>query len=443
MIPIRAIPKYKGNETTHSDMADNIDIRRAIFGAVPEANEQVKEMAKYFGRSSQRESCKAIFDFLKQKINYVADGELQLIKLPSALLHTKVGDCKSYSLFTSAILTNLGIPHHFVLVSYNGDPTPSHIYVATDDGCIIDAVWGIFDSEKKPTYRYEIKPNGKMRVKSISGIGKCGTYMAGCGCGCNSCGVTGVGIGADRPNSKAEVNSYCENKFKGKSGRIKTCKGYWNAINWGEKAASNVAKGATTIGFAAGRNLFLVIMKANLDGFASKVAKMDWGKVSSLWKKVGGDPSALKKAMEKGASKPAKKLGLLGMLKKKAGIKGIGSTENTLKALIPATATAVGTAINPAGGTAAGASLGSVLVAMLPIVLQALQMLSPADTSDTISSVSLGTDELSNSDVPATDTTGDGGSSGNSNMTTYLLLGGAALVGAYFIFGKKGSKATI
>ena len=187
-IPIQAIPKYNGKETSHSDMADNIDIRRAIFGAVPEAVEQTKEFAKYFGRNNQRETCKAIFDFLKNKLKYVADGELQLIKLPSALLHTKSGDCKSYSLLTSAILTNLGIPHNFVLTSYNGDPTPSHIYVETDDGCIIDAVWGIFDDEKQPTYRYEVKTNGKMKVKSISGMNRntpsIGGY--GCGCGCNT-----------------------------------------------------------------------------------------------------------------------------------------------------------------------------------------------------------------------------------------------------------------
>jgi hypothetical protein len=172
-IPSKDYPRFQGVETLNSDMADNADIRRAIIQAVPQANSQVKDFAKHFGRNSQRETCKAIFDFLKNDIRYVADGSEQVIKLPSALLKTRVGDCKSYSLLTSAILTNLGIPHHFVLTSYNADPTPSHIYVALDDGCIIDAVWGIFDSEKKPTYKYEVKPNGKMmKVKTLSGVGK-------------------------------------------------------------------------------------------------------------------------------------------------------------------------------------------------------------------------------------------------------------------------------
>jgi hypothetical protein len=467
-------------------MADNKDIRNAIFGSVPEANEQVKEFAKYFGRNNQRESCKAIFDFLKSKINYSADGELQLIKLPSALLHTKVGDCKSYSLLTSAILTNLGIPHHFVLTSYNADPTPSHIYVETDDGCIIDAVWGIFDSEKKPTYKYLVKPNGQMKVKSIKGIdGNCSTYMGGCGCGCGckSCGMGSIGIGADRPNSKAEVNSYCENKFKGKSGRIKTCKGYWNAINWGEKTAAKAGATFTQVGLSAGRNLFLIMVKANLDGIASKLQKIDFASISKYWKTAGGNPQNLQDAIKKGASKPSKKLGLLGLLKKKSQkITGtIIDTSVLENAIVPASA-AAGTAIAPTGGTAAGTSLGVVLKKMIPVIVQVLQSLGKNEEADAIQNVVLSSEEQTGGD------TGDGATGqsfedfkaemdrvfskgdiskdeiirihstltgdkksyfetlmtkngidipSEGNTTTYLIIGAAALVGAYFLFNKK------
>ena len=425
-------------------MADNRDIRNAIFGAVPEANQQVKEFAKYFGRNNQRESCKAIFDFLKTKINYEADGELQLIKLPSALLHTKVGDCKSYSLLTSAILTNLGIPHHFVLVSYNSDPTPSHIYVETDDGCIIDAVWGIFDSEKKPTYKYKVKPNGKMKVKSISGTG-CSTYMGGsgcgCGCGCNSCRMTGVGIGADRPRSKAEVNSYCENKFKGRSGRIKSCKTYWNAINWGEKTLEKAGSNLKSAGLAVGRNLFLIAIKANLDGIASKLAKINFTDISKYWQKAGGNPQNIQNAIKVGSSKPSKKLGLLGVLKKKSEkkVNGIGAIDTTaLKAAIVPTATAAGTAIAPTGGTAAGASLGAVLIALLPLVTQLLQSMNAGDAASNITTdVELTPEEQQNSDTGQGNDGGATTGGGSDNTTTYLLIGAAALIGAYFYFDKK------
>ena len=438
IIPIRAIPKYTGSETTHSDMADNKDIRNAIFGSVPEANKQVKEFAKYFGRNNQRESCKAIFDFLKSKIKYSADGELQLIKLPSALLHTKVGVCKSYSLLTSAILTNLGIPHHFVLTSYNADPTPSHIYVETDDGCIIDAVWGIFDSEKKPTYKYLVKPNGQMKVKSIKGIdGNCATYMGGCGCGCNSCGMGNVGIGADRPNSKAEVNAFCEKKYKTKFSQG-TCKTYWNAINWGEKTAAKAGATATTIGLSAGRNLFLIMVKANLDGIASKLQKIDFASISKYWKTAGGNPQNLQDAIKKGASKPSKKLGLLGLLKKKSQkITGTIIDTSVLETAIVPAAAAAGTAIAPTGGTAAGTSLGVVLKKMIPVIVQVLQSLGKNEEADAIQNISLSSEEQTGGDT-GSNTGGDtGGDGGEDNTTTYLIIGAAALVGAYFLFNKK------
>ena len=418
-------------------MADNIDIRRAIFGAVPEANQQVKEMAKYFGRSSQRESCKAIFDFLKHKIKYVADGELQLIKLPSALLHTKVGDCKSYSLFTSAILTNLGIPHHFVLVSYNADPTPSHIYVATNDGCIIDAVWGIFDSEKRPTYKYEINTNGKMKVKSISGIGKCDTYMGGCGCGCNcgSCSMTGIAGKAERQQRRAaRKEKRAERKEKRQERRA-------------ERKANRPRRGAK-VAFSLGRNLFLIAVKANLDGMGSKLQKMDFSKISSLWKKAGGNPNNLQEAIKKGASKPSKKLGLLGLLKKKGkkinGITGqsVIDTNAIANAIVPA-ATAAGTAINPGAGTAAGASLGAVLKILIPIVIDMVASMGTADEAIDITNANLGSSDLEDTDTGDYDDGSGKDSDGggvDSNTTTYVVLGAAALVGIYLLTNKKKSE---
>lgn len=470
-IPINAIPKYQGVEKTHSDMADNADIRKAIFGAVPKAVEQTKEFAKYFKRSSSRETCKEIFDFLKHKINYVADGELQMIKLPSALIHTKRGDCKSYSLLTSAILTNLGIPHHFCLVSYNADPTPSHIYVCTDDGCIIDAVWGIFDSEKKPTYKYEVKPNGKMRVKSITGVNESSPLMGKCGCGCNSVMCqTGIQGKKERQQRRAE------RKEKRQERRA-------------ERKANKPRRGAK-VALTLGRNLFLIAAKANLDGIASKMQKMDFSKISALWKKAGGNPKNLQKSISQGASRPMRKLGLLSMLKKKSKkINGITGQEvidtKALELAIVPVATAAGAAINPAAGTAAGASLGAVLKVLIPIVVSMIQNTGTAEEVYDIQTLQLGSDDLQDEDTgdmeqsvqdfteemekvfPASSGYSDSDilsiynglsqekksvwkamqvkygrpkeSPKDSNITTYVALGAAALVGAYLMFNKKKS----
>jgi hypothetical protein len=113
-------------------MADNADIRRAITKATPKARMQAKKFANRFKRATEEQTCKAIFDYLKNNIKYVADGDHQIVQLPSALMRNKVGDCKSYSVFTSAVLSNLGIPHHYMYASYTNNPTPGHIYVVTD-----------------------------------------------------------------------------------------------------------------------------------------------------------------------------------------------------------------------------------------------------------------------------------------------------------------------
>jgi hypothetical protein len=154
---------------THYIDGDNYQLRQIIFANTPKAIQQCKSIAPKFKGATEMDTCRNIFDFLKNDVKYVADGSHQKVKLPSALLRERVGDCKSYSLFTGAILSNLGIPWKYVLVSYREDPTPTHIYVVTDSGIIIDAVWGTFNSEKTPTHKYYHKPD--MRISTITGIG--------------------------------------------------------------------------------------------------------------------------------------------------------------------------------------------------------------------------------------------------------------------------------
>jgi hypothetical protein len=161
--------------TIYTD-GDNAQLRNVIFSVTPKAIEQTKDIAKQFKGKTELETCRKIFDYLKGRITYKADGHHQKVKLPSALMREKIGDCKSYSVFTYAILTNLGIPCKYVLTSYNNDPTPTHIYVVTNSGIIIDAVWGTFNSEKKPTYKY-LKD---MRISTITGIKSNANVQIGC-----------------------------------------------------------------------------------------------------------------------------------------------------------------------------------------------------------------------------------------------------------------------
>ena len=336
-------PSFQGIDVTYRSQADNKDIRDLLVKLVPKAKAQMVEFSKGFRGRTNKETCKKIFDYIKSNFTYVADGGEQVIKLPSALLKKRVGDCKSYSLFTASILENLKIPYKFVYTSYNNNPIPAHVYVVTEDGCIIDAVYGIFNAEKKPTYRY----TQDMNVRYMAGIG------ADCTCS------KGVG--------KVTIIS------KDKRQQIKT-------------TAQDVAGKFKSAAFVGGRAVLLGLIKGNYDGIATKMQKVDTNKLKNDWTRVGGDYSALTNAIKEGASKPAKKLGLLGKLKsllKKKGIQGIGATDvGAIQAAIVAVATAVGSAI-PAAGTAAGASVGAVLAELYPTILDVVKQ-TPASEEEVV-----------------------------------------------------------
>ena len=338
-------PSFQGIDVTYRSQADNKDIRDLLVKLVPKAKAQMVEFSKGFKGRTNKETCKKIFDYIKSNFTYVADGGEQVIKLPSALLKKRVGDCKSYSLFTASILENLKIPYKFVYTSYNNNPIPAHVYVVTEDGCIIDAVYGIFNAEKKPTYRY----TQDMNVR----------YMAGIGANCTSCNSDGMGkvtiINKDKRQQIKRTAQFGFDKFK-------------------------------SAAFVGGRAVLLGLIKGNYDGIATKMQKVDTNKLKNDWTRVGGDYSALTNAIKEGASKPAKKLGLLGKLKsllKKKGIQGIGATDvGAIQAAIVAVATAVGSAI-PAAGTAAGASVGAVLAELYPTILDVVKQ-TPASEEEVV-----------------------------------------------------------
>lgn len=150
-----------GQVITIAANGTNQQLQRAIEAAVPAAVQQTKTIARQFKGLTDRQTALNIFNYLKTKINYKADGNHQKVKLPSALLRTRVGDCKSFALFTAAILTNLKIPYRFTYASYDPkNKEPEHIYVTTDSGFIIDAVYGKFNSEKRAAHKFNRKING-------------------------------------------------------------------------------------------------------------------------------------------------------------------------------------------------------------------------------------------------------------------------------------------
>jgi len=462
---------------------DNYQLRQAIFRATPKAVEQTRSIARQFQGENENATALKIFNFLKNQINYQADGEHQKIKLPTALLRERVGDCKSYSLFTMGILTNLGIPAEYVLTSYNADPTPTHIYVKTKSGIIIDAVWGTFNSEKKANHVYTKSINGinPMKISYISGVRgvpqSVSTKTIGnCGCGCGGkkmgkCGksyVSGIGnvfIGELTSQEKAE----CQKKYPVKKNFLGI------DTNWVARESCYATKGGlketagtvTKVGLSIPRQIALGILSLNFDGIATQLnASPSMTRVVAAWKKIGGDEASLRAAIRDGSSKPVKKFGMFKVwedaikskVKSKLGISGgmsgvspeqnqqiksllmddgatsvayrssliaaIGGLGASMGAAVGSILPVIGTAAGGTSGTAAGGYIGELLYQATPTLIDKIF---PPTTP--------------NGETP-TDTSdygdygdGDNGDGGGSSTGTLLLVGGLA-VGLFFILKK-------
>lgn len=271
--------------------ATNSELQNAIEAAVPQAVEQTKNIASRYKGKTEQETCKKIFDYLKNQIHYKADGKEQQVRLPSGLMRTLQGDCKSYALFTSAILTNLSIPHALCYTSYDEkDPTPTHIYVITKNGCIIDAVYGKFNAEKKPTFK-KLK---NMNISYIAGlrgkkrIGSMGKYGTG-----GACGIGAVDTGETWAKSL----------------------GIWNNISGADKASfyANLALPPAIIG----REVVKALLRKNSGGFANSLAKTyeiakannatpefkKYRDIEMQWFRKGGNPNELRVAFQEGNTK--------------------------------------------------------------------------------------------------------------------------------------------
>jgi hypothetical protein len=237
--------------------ATNFQLQRAIEAALPAAVAQTKDLAKNFKGSTEKKSCEKIFNFLMSNIQYKVDGDNQKIKLPSAFMREKSGDCKSYSLFTGAILTNLKIPFNFTYASYKPtDKTPEHIYVTTKSGCIIDAVYGKFNVEKKPSYKYQ-KP---MNISYISGI---------------------KNMRSEKSSKKVNNYSRIGNVFSQTNPSLSGFQGLGRTgVDWANAVGLNLSAGQKTeyyaknISLAPARGLLTMFIRNNGGGIASFLYSM-------------------------------------------------------------------------------------------------------------------------------------------------------------------------
>lgn len=98
-----------------------------------------------YNLTRSKEDLKRIFEAIHRIIYFEPDPEnIQLVKTVNRTLKDERGNCVDYSVFFSAFLRALKVPHIIRIVEYPFQPRPgfSHIYVQTMDGFTLDAVIG-------------------------------------------------------------------------------------------------------------------------------------------------------------------------------------------------------------------------------------------------------------------------------------------------------------
>lgn len=232
------------------------DIIESILNNHKKYINEYKNISSFFKGSNNYETGKNIYNYLKKNISYKIDSaNQQLIKSPAAILATKEADCKMYSNFAAGILDNLKIPFVYRFAGYSAfDNQPAHVFIVinpnTKKEIWLDPVLRQYDY-KKP---YNFKIDKKMAVIAVSGIGKAG-------------------------KGKAKVKNFLK------------------------KGAKVIVKVAAT----PARNAFLLLVKLNFTGLATKLAAAfgkEPSKLQKLWEgTLGGKMNSLKKAFDTGKNK--------------------------------------------------------------------------------------------------------------------------------------------
>lgn len=227
---------------------------------------QYDKIYKYFDTGNLNSTIKNLFDFCKKNIEYkIESGDSQSLKSPAAILIQGYGDCKQYSQFIAGVLDAINrnskkINWCYRFASYNNKKQLQHVFVVVkqkNNEVWIDPVLDYLDEKKQYNFKLD-----KMALYQISGF-------------------------------ENEENQQIGLSFKKIGRTIKK-------IRIKDISIKNIKNLALKVTLAPSRNAFLGLVSVNAFGLAANLAKAiqkDRSKVQRFWKDVGGDFSALIRAV--------------------------------------------------------------------------------------------------------------------------------------------------
>jgi hypothetical protein len=277
-----------GKTTTVKRNANTQDIMQALVDAVPEAVRQFNQVPTTIKTGNLLKDATAACMYVRDRVRYKADGfNFQDIQMPGRMFYgTKQADCKSFSLASLANLLSKGYNGGFRYASYRPNKVPTHVYIYVLD-----------KSGNKFTFDPCIK-NLKESNKATYILDMDVRYLS---------------------EPFVEITGRKERKARRKEKR---------EARRERRKAGDKPKRVAQVALAPSRGAFLGLIALNFRGLATRLNKAiskDSKGVQTLWNKLGGDFSKLKKAVEKSKDKKP----LFGS----KGVNGLSFTEEFIGAI--------------------------------------------------------------------------------------------------------------
>lgn len=266
------VSAYQGRYRVLNKRQEVGDIIQGVLRCHNQYKNEYDNISAGFDAGGVRETAHNIWNFLKKNVRYKVESEdRQLLKSPAAIMQPGTSsDCKNFALFAGGILDALKrkgkkISWCYRFASYNIlSKTPQHVFVVINPGrneIWVDPVLSSFDNRKQ--YFYKIDKFPEMALMSLAG----------------------VEIGRAK-KTKEEKKKKRQQFFKKMAADIK-------------KAGKFVLK----YSLVAQRGAITLVMSQNLYGIANKAHKaLAAGHTDMLkfWEDIGGDKNKFKAVIEKG-----------------------------------------------------------------------------------------------------------------------------------------------
>ncbi len=166
------LSQVKNDEVTLTESGDVYDTLKLMQKVVKKTLPQTKKIAQKLRGATTEETCRNIWNFLYNNIQYKKDNPLrEQLRTPVRSWKDRATgiDCDCYAIFASSILTNLGISNAFRMAAYKKDF--QHVYVvvnANGKTITIDPVLDAFNEEAPYSKKYD---HTMSKVSMLNGIG--------------------------------------------------------------------------------------------------------------------------------------------------------------------------------------------------------------------------------------------------------------------------------